>query len=818
MCSQIAKVAVENASYSFDDAFDYAVPQELLSKVRPGVRVLVPFGNGNKKRQGFVFALRQKNTDKKLKAVAEVLDETPLLNNELLRLAVFLKEQTFCTLFEAAKAMLPSGIGLHFVLSYVLNPAFEFENAVLREAEQEAVRYLQEKAVYVKREKILKDLGYKNDVLLLEEMAKRGILLCNTDTQRKIGDATVKMARLSAFYYQFIENAGKLTKKQKEVTDFMETVGTASVKEICYFTGVTAAVISTLAGKGILEFFENEIFRRPKFEKQSSVPTPIQLTASQTKAFDGLYGQLQQETAQTALLFGVTGSGKTQIYLRLIDEVLKTDRGVIVMVPEISLTPQMLSIFYARYGSAVAVFHSALSMGERLDEWKRVKKGEAKIALGTRSAVFAPFEKIGMIVMDEEQEHTYKSEMSPRYHARDVARFRVKNHNALLLLASATPSIESYARAATGQYALHTLDARYGNAVLPEVLCVDAKQCIGQEGAYLSEPLLCELRENLQAGNQSILLLNRRGYNTFAACNSCGKVKTCPNCSISLTYHARNKRLMCHYCGYSEPFTDVCGECGEHAVAYSGFGTQRLEDTLSEQLPEARILRLDTDTTSSRYSFENSLKKFTNGEYDIMVGTQMVAKGLDFPNVTLVGVVSVDQMLYNDDYKSAERTFDLLTQVVGRAGRGDKAGKAIIQTAFPDNEVVSLAKAQDFPAFYELEMQIRKAMIYPPYCDLCTIGFIGLDEALTKSAAKTFLDVLRTRHKAEYADLNLIVLGPIAPRLAKVSGKYRFRIILKCRNSARLRAFVSEQLKDFSKNTTYKKVTVIADMNPENIY
>ena len=818
MCSQIAKVAVENAAYSFDDAFDYAVPQELLSKVLPGVRVLVPFGNGNKKRQGFVFALRQKNTDKKLKAIAEVLDETPLLNNELLRLAVFLKEQTFCTLFEAAKAMLPSGIGLHFVLSYVLNPAFEYENTVLSEAEQEAVCYLQEKAVYVKREKILKDLGYKNDVRLLEEMAKRGILLCNTDTQRKIGDATVKMARLSAFYYSFIENAGKLTKKQKEVTDFMETVGTASVKEICYFTGVTAAVISTLAGKGILEFFENEIFRRPKFEKQSSVPTPIHLTASQAKAFDGIHCQLQQETAQTALLFGVTGSGKTQIYLRLIDEVLKTDRGVIVMVPEISLTPQMLSIFYARYGSAVAVFHSALSMGERLDEWKRVKNGEAKIALGTRSAVFAPFEKIGMIVIDEEQEHTYKSEMSPRFHARDAARFRVKNHNALLLLASATPSIESYARAVTGQYTLHTLDARYGNAVLPEVLCVDAKQCLGQEGAYLSEPLLCALRENLQAGNQSILLLNRRGYNTFAACNSCGKVKTCPNCSISLTYHARNKRLMCHYCGYSEPFTDICSVCGAHAVAYSGFGTQRLEDTLGEQLPDARILRLDTDTTSSRYSFENSLKKFTNGEYDIMVGTQMVAKGLDFPNVTLVGVVSVDQMLYNDDYKSAERTFDLLTQVVGRAGRGNKAGKAIIQTAFPDNEVVSLAKAQDFPAFYALEIQIRKAMIYPPYCDLCTIGFIGLDEAMTKSAAKAFLDVLRTRHKAEYADLNLIVLGPIAPRLAKVSGKYRFRIIIKCRNNARLRAFVSEQLKDFSKNMTYKKVTVIADMNPENIY
>lgn len=816
MYNQIAKVAVENAAYSFDDAFDYTIPQDLANKVQPGVRVLVPFGNGNKKRQGFVFALRQPKADKKCKAIAEVLDDEPLLNNELLRLAVFLKEQTFCTLFEAAKAMLPSGIGLHFVLSYILNPAYAEEISTEDAAQQAVVEYLREKAVYVKRDKILKDLGYKKDTPLLETMAKKGILLCNTDAQRKIGDATVKMARLTAFYFEFADGAGKLTKKQKEVVAFLENVGTASVKEICYFTGVTAAVISTLVGKGIIEFFENEIFRRPKFEKQTSVKTSIHLTAVQQSAFDGLYSQLQADSSKTALLFGVTGSGKTQIFLRLIDAVLKTDKGVILMVPEISLTPQMLSIFYERYGSQVAVFHSALSMGERLDEWKRVKKGEAKIALGTRSAVFAPFENLGLIVMDEEQEHTYKSEMSPRYHARDVARFRAKNHNALLLLASATPSLESYARAKSGQYALYSITERYGNAVLPEVLTVS--NTLSNTGTQLSDALVCELRETLKAGNQSILLLNRRGFNTFAACSACGKVKTCPNCSISLTYHARNHRLMCHYCGYSEPFTDTCTECGTKSVQYSGFGTQRLEDIISELLPEARILRLDTDTTASRYSFENSLKKFTNGAYDIMVGTQMVAKGLDFPNVTLVGVVSVDQMLYNDDYKSAERTFDLLTQVVGRAGRGDKAGKAIIQTAFPDNEVIALAKAQDFPAFYDLEIQIRKAMIYPPYCDLCTIGFVGTDELLTKAASRAFLESLRTRHRAEYADVNLIVLGPIAPRLAKVSGKYRFRIVLKCHNNARLRALVSAQLKEFAKNNTYKKVTVIADMNPENIY
>lgn len=814
MSGQIAKVAVENAAYSFDDAFDYAIPDALRADVQPGVRVLVPFGNGNKKRQGFVFALRENSSAKKLKSIAEVLDKAPLLNNELLRLAVFLKEQTFCTLFEAAKAMLPSGIGLHFVLSYIANPDAKVDETDLSEAEREVLAYLREKEIYVKSEKIFRDLGLKAQPQLLEQMTRRGLLFQNTDAKRFVGDASIRMARLTREYYE--EQPPKLTKKQKDVVCFLETVGTAAVKEICYFTGVTPAVVSTLAGKNLVELFDNEIFRKPAFERTASKRTEIELTDEQTCAFQGLLRQYHADKAETALLFGVTGSGKTQVFLKLIDKAVEHGDGVIVMVPEISLTPQMLSIFYERYGSEVAVFHSALSMGERLDEWKRVKKGEAHIALGTRSAVFAPFEKLGLIILDEEQEHTYKSEMSPRYHARDVARFRIRQHNALLLLASATPSVESYAHAKNGNYALYTLENRYGNAILPEVVTVEQRGTDGNAG--LSDVLLAELKQNLEAGGQSILLLNRRGYNTYAACSACGTVMTCPHCSISLTYHARNHRLMCHYCGYSEPFTAVCRSCGETQVAYSGFGTQRLEDALAEALPEARILRLDTDSTASRYSFENALKKFTNYEYDIMVGTQMVAKGLDFPNVTLVGVVSVDQMLYNDDYKSAERTFDLLTQVVGRAGRGDKKGKAIIQTAFADNEIIRLAQKQDFPSFYDLEIQLRRSMIYPPFCDLCTIGFIGKDEALVRAAAKQFLADLKTAHQNTAADLDLIALGPIAPRLAKVAGKYRYRLILKCKNDRRLRSFISGLLKAFSKNSAFKSVSVVADMNPENIY
>lgn len=820
MTELIAKVAVENAAYSFDDAFDYAIREEHLAQVQPGVRVIVPFGKGSRKRQGLVFALREnKHPEKKLKAIAEVLDPAPLLNAELLRLAVFLKEHTFCTLFEAAKAMLPSGIGLRFVLSYLANPDILAEKAasVMSDSERTVFDYLCDKGIFVRREKLLEDLGLSQDSSILEEMVSKGFLLRNTDAHRRVGDATVKMARLTEAYLQR-ELTVKLTKKQKDVVALLENVGSASVKEICYFTGVTPAVVSTLAGKGVAELFQNEVFRRPQFQRTSSIVQPIHLTEEQLAVYDGLHGQMIEREPGTALLYGVTGSGKTQIYMKLLDDCIASGRTAVVMVPEISLTPQMLTLFYERYGSTVAVFHSALSMGERLDEWKRVKRGEAKIALGTRSAVFAPLENIGLLILDEEQEHTYKSEMTPRYHARDVARRRAQEHHALLLLASATPSLESYARAKNGMYTLYELQNRYGGAVLPEVHTVSMPMHHG-DASQISGELLEELHATLDAGQQAILLLNRRGYNTFAACTACGKVMTCPNCSISLTYHARNHRLMCHYCGYSEPFTETCRFCGEKQVTYSGYGTQRLEDELASALPSARILRLDTDATASRYSFENALKKFTNYEYDIMVGTQMVAKGLDFPNVTLVGVVSVDQMLYNDDYKSAERTFDLLTQVVGRAGRGEKRGRAVIQTAFPDNEIIRLAQKQDFPAFFELDMQIRRAMVYPPFCDLCAIGFTGQEEARVKSAAQVFLEHLKALHREQYADMQLIALGPIAPRIARAAGKYRFRVLLKGRNDRRFRAFIAALLKDFAKQSTFSKaVSVTADINPENIY
>ena len=818
MTEIIAKVAVENTAYSFDEAFDYAIPDFLLSEVVPGKRVVVPFGRGNTKRQGFVFALRENKSGVELKSISAVLDSAPLLNNEMLRLAVFLKEQTFCTLYEAAKAMLPSGFGLKFVNSYMLNPNFVYDDELcLTDDEKAVIDYLKPKD-YVYENKILKDLGFDKNSGIVKGLCSKGYVVSNAFTVERIGNASVKMARLTQFYYE--SNAlPKFSAKQKSVIKLLEDIGSASVKEICYFTGVTYAVVVTLQKKGVIEVFENEAYRKPKIQKGLHKSKELILSDEQGKAYEELSRKYREGKAHTSLLFGVTGSGKTTVFMKLIDDVIKDGKSVIVMVPEISLTPQMLSIFYERYGDEVAVFHSGLSMGERKDEWKRVYEKKAKIAVGTRSAVFAPVENLGLIIIDEEQESSYKSEMTPRYNAKDVAKFRTKYNNSLLVLASATPSISDYAAAQSGAVSLCVLHERYGNAVLPEVITTEMKYAADSKvRKNLSEVLENAIGEALSQKHQSILLLNRRGFNTFASCGACGKVKVCPHCSISLTYHSKNRRLMCHYCGYSEPFTDTCSYCGEKAVMYSGFGTQKLEDELHEKFPDARVLRLDTDSTSTRYSFENSLKDFADGKYDILVGTQMVAKGLDFPNVTLVGVVSIDQQLFNDDYKSAERAFDLLTQVVGRAGRGELKGKAVIQTAFPDNEIIHLAAKQDYESFFNSEIRIRKALIYPPYCDFCAVNFVGKDEAQTKQAAKSFFESVKYLHGYGYPDLGIILLSPIAPRIEKVADKYRNRVIIKCKNNARFRAFISTLLKNYMNDKKYKDVTVFADINPENMF
>ena len=644
----------------------------------------------------------------------------------------------------------------------------------------------------------------------LLSLLENGTVIRENAASRNAADATTRMVCAVPDF------SGKLTPKQQSAFDTLCAIGTVTVRELSYYTGVSVGIIRTLADKGAAEIFEVERFRRPK-QEMADIRLPQTLSAEQMNVANDILRECDAAEPMVGLLYGVTGSGKTAVFLHVIRHVLTVGKGVIVTVPEISLTPQTLAVFTAAFGDTVAVFHSGLSVGERMDEWKRVRTGRAKIVVGTRSAVFAPVQNLGLIVMDEEQESTYKSESTPRYHARDIAKFRVNYNRAYCLLCSATPSVESYYMAQSGKYRYHALHHRYGDAVVPTVQLVD----MNNEDLYRGKPMISmalarAVSENIRAGRQSILLLNRRGYHTYAVCKDCKTVAACPNCSISMTYHAANNRLMCHYCGHSEPAYVRCKACGGE-LTFSGGGTQKAEDQLREAFPEARILRVDTDTTANKYALEKKLNAFVNGEYDIMIGTQMVAKGLDFENVTLVGVLSADQSLYSDDYRSNERTFDLLTQVVGRAGRGRYRGMALIQTHVPENPYLHLAAAQDYESFFETEIRFRRAMLYPPFADLLQIGFVGEKEDTVRAAAEHFSALLAETFRRDYPNLPLRLLRASAASVSRMGGKYRYKIIMKYKNSKAFRDAIAMLLSAFSSDKRFLSVTAYADPNPDAI-
>lgn len=813
----VVQIAVDQVSFYFDRPYSYTVPAALKGKAHVGCRVMVPFGGGNRRRQGIILSTdTPADLPKSLKPVEAVLDETPLLSKELLHLALWLKERTFSTTFDCVRAMLPTGMYMRIKTVFrAANDIPPDKLEALTTAEKQILAFVSRCPDGADSDTLLKKCGVAENAPEVRSLLQKEILFRADGAFRNTGDATVRMIRLTADGENWQETgAEKLTDRQKAVITLLQDVGCASLKEVCYFSSVTKAVTDALIKKKLAFYYDAEVLRAP-YENAGKQPAIVssQLNAEQQKAFDTLQKLYVSGKAAAALLYGVTGSGKTQVYMNLIDRVVQDGKQVIVMVPEISLTPQMMELFLKRYGSRVAVLHSGLSIGERMDEWKRIRRGDAQIVVGTRSAVFAPCEKLALIIMDEEQEHTYKSESSPRYHARDVAKYRCAQHDALLLLASATPSAESYLAAQSGRYTLCTLESRFGDTALPAVEVVDMR---GEElGAdSIGETLAREMRETLDKGQQVILLLNRRGFHTHISCRSCGYVFTCPACSISMTYHRANRRLLCHYCGHMEEPTAKCPQCGSDKIRYSGLGTQRVEEELEEKFPGVPILRMDADTTMSRMSYEQKFSDFANGKYQIMIGTQMVAKGLDFPKVGLVGVLSADQSLYSADYRSFETTFALLTQVVGRAGRRDTPGKAVIQTYVPENYVIELAAKQDYPAFYETEIASRKLMKYPPYADLCMFGFVGVMEKAVADAADRFLSQLYMFATGEYKDVPLIALDPTPAAVARVSGKYRYKLIIKTKNTARMREMVGRLLTEFSKAPENKTVTVYADIHP----
>ena len=816
MALAAALVAVDQTVYHFDKPFTYFIPEDLRDKAKAGCRVLVPFGNGNKKRQGLILEISSVDGPEKIKPISGVLDDTPVLNDEMRRLVSWISETTFCTLFDAVRLLLPVGASLKIVDEYTLSPQKDLPLENLNEEEKKLLLLWNHRVQPLSFQKIWELMGKDFDAKVLEGLVQKQVLVKKEDAIQKISDASVKMARLSDGWEE-LQKGTTLTAKQKSVVELLKEVGSASVKEIGYFLGITPAVVQALCKKKLIKLYDKEIYRNPYAGVEKTVQeSEICLTREQQEVYYGLEKQLS--TGGVALLYGVTGSGKTSVFLKLIQRVVSEGKNVIVMVPEISLTPQLLDLFHRNFGGNIAVFHSGLSMGERLDEWKRVKNGDAHIVIGTRSAVFAPVENLGLIVMDEEQEYTYKSDSSPRFHARDIAKFRCGYHHALLLLCSATPSMESFYAAKAGRYQFYQLKSRYGPARLPQVEVVDMKEELrnGNRSSF-SSVLLEGLEKNLKEKKQSILLMNRRGYHTFLSCKACGAVMVCPHCSISLTYHAANQRLMCHYCGYSVPLTEECPQCHKREVKFAGAGTQRAEEELMELFPEARILRMDADTTMAKFSHEEKFQDFAQGNYDIMIGTQMVAKGLDFENVTLVGVLSADQALYSDDFRSYERAFSLLTQVVGRSGRGSAPGKAVIQTTTPENPLICLASSQDYDKFYEGEIGLRKLRLYPPFADLCVIGFVGQEEGRVEQGAKKFLQLFTQVAAQKYPQLPLRVIGPTQAEVFKINNKFRYKLLIKCRNGRMFRAMLAEILKLFGKDRSVSDVTAYADMNPDMI-
>lgn len=808
-----AMVAVSSAAYSFDKPYSYLIPGEMLETAKPGSRAIVPFGRANRKRIGIILEVEPVfPSDKGLKPLFSIPDDSPVLSSEMLELMYWLRDNTFCTYFDAVKTLLPSGMNINIGEEYAL--AEPLPDMPLSCEESNFLRFLENCRSRDEFRRFISCASGTEEKAIVRSLIEKKYIILKVSQKRKAKESYIKMLRLSEEYINAPESF-KLTPKQKALAEIISERGSVSTKEACYLAGVTSLVADNLVKSGAAEGFESDNFRMVSIGKPGSRSIEdVKLTDYQQPVYDTVAKQIDEGRPECFLLHGITGSGKTAVFEKLIGHCVNTGKQAMLLIPEISLTPQIVRRFQEIFGETVAVLHSGLTDGQRLDQYRRIKLGLASIAIGTRSAVFAPFDNIGLIIVDEEGERSYKSDSSPRYNAIEVAKKRCRTHSSVLLLASATPSIESYYNAMKGRYKLLEMNKRYSGAVLPEVTIVDMNdERMEGNTTEFSRRLTGEIRENLLKGEQTILLLNRRGYHTIISCCDCNKPLYCPNCSVPMTYHKANDSLMCHYCGHVQSMAEACPVCGGQRLIQMGFGTQKMEEQLSMLFPEARILRMDADTTFSRDSYEKRFKAFADGEYDIMVGTQMIGKGLDFPNVTLVGVLSVDKALYAGDFRSYERTFSLVAQVVGRCGRGSKKGRAFLQTFMPEHYVLSLAAAQDYKKFYNEEIAVRRALIFPPVCDICALGTSGENEDMTMSAAKALVDIIRQRIKKDNISFPLRVLGPVKCSYGKLNGKYRYRIIIKCKNTAGFRAFVGRILDDFGKLGKFSRVSVYADIN-----
>lgn len=813
--ADMVKVAVSAAPYSIDKPYSYLVPESLAAAAVPGVRVMVPFGRGNKESEGLILARVQEPKLPGSKAIRQILDPEPVLDKAGIDLALWMRGRYFCTVFEAVKTILPAGLwyGLREIWSLAMAPEAARSAAVGIPGAWQVLDLLEKQGGKADI-RVLRDALGDGAEKPLKAMKKAEILTCETDAKRKIADKSHRMVELAVNTedaYALTEPKRRSAPARYEVVNFLATAGRTPAAEVSYYTGASARTLKTMEKAGLIAFSEEEELRVPSLDDVEPGPE-IVLNEEQQRAFEEILGRVQAAKPSVTLLHGVTGSGKTQVYLRLVQETLALGKTAMVLVPEIVLTPQMMRKFSSYFGSRVAMLHSSLKMTERYDQWKRIRRGEVDVVLGTRSALFAPLKNLGLIIMDEEQEGSYQSENVPRYDAREVAKYLCVREKAALVFGSATPTVETAWAVEQGSYQKALLRRRYNENALPEVLIADLRQEIlnGNPG-LISTPLRQELEKNLAAGEQSILFLNRRGSSRMLLCGECGYVPQCPRCSTAMTYHSANGRLMCHYCGHSEPAADTCPECGGW-MKHVGAGTQKVEEELRELFPEAGILRMDADTTAGGH--EEILQTFERERVPILLGTQMVAKGLDFENVTLVGVLSADISLYVDNYRAAERTFSLLTQVVGRAGRGGKTGRAVIQTYTPGNDVIRCAARQDYDAFYESEIRMRRLRRYPPFADLFTVTVSGTEEGRVLRAAVSVRETLRQLcRRPELAAGEPEVLGPAPAPVVKVNNRFRYRCTLVGKNDKATREMLAWLQKDFAKDSANRGMNLFMDHN-----
>ena len=815
----LARVAVSSVPFAADKLYTYRIPDALATEAASGKRVLIPFGRGNRRSEGFVLDIVREEDKPAYKPIDAFLDDAPLLDSRDIRLVRWMKARYFCTYYDALKTLLPGGVWLKSREIWKLNEAVSAEEALGAVAPDSLEETLLCAVLGAKgaERTALNELGGEKTGRALHTMAQQGILVCETTMKQRLGDKKARMVSLCVSAEEAlaaVEPRRRSAPVRYAVIELLCREGTLSSTEISYYTGATMQTLRGLNKSGLVEFSEQEVLRVSPLAPSAREDAPITLNEEQQAAYEGLSALLEREGGSAALLYGVTASGKTQVYLKLIEQVLARGKTAMLLVPEIALTPQMMQRFSARFGSDAVMLHSALPLTERYDQWKRIRRGEVRVVLGTRSAVFAPLPNLGLIILDEEQEGSYQSENPPRYHARDIAQFRCAQRDALVLLGSATPTVETAYYAKRGRYQVFSLHKRFNDLPLPEVLIADMKDELRQgNDTSIGSALRVELQKNIARGEQSILFLNRRGSARMLLCGECGYVPECPRCSVPMTYHSANERLMCHYCGHSEPVMERCRACGG-LLKRVGSGTQKVERELKALFPNTEVLRMDADTVSAAHGHEALLRQFTERRIPILLGTQMVAKGLDFENVTLVGVLDADLSLYVQNYHAAERTYSLLAQVVGRAGRGERAGRAVIQTYHPDHEVIQAAAKQDYEAFYRNELRLRRLRRYPPFADLFTLTVSGREEMRVIAAACALRDALRAASEKEpLRALETEVLGPAGAPVVKVNERYRYCVYLSGRSDNALRRTVSEYLLAFSARKENRGLDIFADCN-----